>query len=177
MTKIRRFFLLTLLLLSSSSCVSAYRQSIGADTTKTFSRIYFTDFNVAWQSALDALKASPLDVSNREGGFIQTRWIDNTSEKNFSDSFGSAKSYLKAQYRLKLSVAKGFYNGRPTIKITTLKEQLVQNDVLDGWRAKETDGIDENTILYRVGRIIYIKMKIAKLEEEKTRKSLEDVKF
>src|SRR5262245_25931036 len=99
--------------IADSGCVTAYRQSVGVDTNQLYSRIYLTDFNTAWQSVLDGLKHNRLDVSNREGGFVQTRWTDNTAEKNFTDSFGSADSYLKAQYRVRVTVAKGFYNGRP----------------------------------------------------------------
>jgi hypothetical protein len=63
------------------------------------------------------------------------------------------------------------------VRISVQKEQLVQRDVLEGWRPIETDSIDEKTLLYRVGRIIFIKMKLAYLEEEKTRKSIESSGF
>jgi hypothetical protein len=162
------------LLLGAGSCTTAYRHSVGIiDTVQVFTRIYLTDFNTAWQAVLDALKNSRLDISNREGGIIQTRWTDNTSEKNFTDSFGDADSYLKAQYRVRVTVAKGFFNGRQSIKVTVQKEQLYQRDVLEGWRPSETDSIDENTLLYRIGRIIYMRMRMGRLEEEKTRQDVD----
>ncbi len=158
-------------------CVSAYIESIGGDTAKTLERIFLTDYNTAWQSVLDGLKNSRLDVTNREGGYIQTKWTENTAEKNFTDSFGGADSYLKAQYRLRVSVSKGFYNGQATVKVSVEKEQLVQRDVLEGWRPISTDSIDENTLLYRVGRLIYMRMKFAKIEEEKTKKEIDNAGF
>jgi hypothetical protein len=170
-------FLLAWALAAATGCTSAYRQSVGGETAQVFNRVYLTDFNTAWQAVLDALKSSRLDVSNREGGFIQTRWTENTAEKNFTDSFGGADSYLKAQFRVRVTVAKGFYNGHPSVKVTVQKEQLIQRDVLEGWRPIETDMIDENTLLYRIGRIIYIRMKLARLEEEKTKKAIENSGF
>jgi hypothetical protein len=161
----------------SGGCVTAYRQSIGSDTSQIFQRIYLTDFNTAWQGVLDSIKNSRLDVSNREGGFIQTKWTDNTSEKNFVDSFGEQDSYLKAQYRFRINVAKGFYNGQPSVKVSVQKDQLVQRDVLEGWRPIETDTTDEQTLLYRIGRIIFIRMKVAYLEEQKTKKAIENSGF
>lgn len=163
--------------LTQSACMSAYKKTVGGDTTQIFTRIYLTDFNTAWQSVLDSLKSSRLDVSNREAGFIQTKWTENTAEKNFVDSFGSQDSFLKAQYRMKVNVAKGFFDGKPSVKVTILKEQLVQRDVLEGWRPVETDAVDERTLLYRIGRLIHIRMKIAALEEEKTKKALESSGF
>jgi len=162
---------------ATSGCTSAYIQSVGGDTAQVFERIFLTDFNTAWQAVGEALKNCRPDVSNREGGFFQTKWTDNTSEKNFTDSFGGSDSYLKAQYRFRVSVSKGFYNGQATVKVSVEKEQLVQRDVLEGWRPIATDTIDETTLLYRVGRIIYMRMKIAKIEEEKTKKELENTKF
>lgn len=164
------------LTVSGAGCMSAYKKTIGSDS-RVFSRIYLTDFNTAWQAVLDGLKYCRLDISNREGGFIQSKWTDNTAEKNFTDSFGNTDSFLKAQYRFRVTVSKGFYNGRPSVKVAVQKEQLVQRDVLEGWRPIETDEIDENTLLYRIGRLIQIRMKIAKIEEERTRKAIENSGF
>jgi hypothetical protein len=176
-----RLLVLTLLASStvlSSGCTTAYRQSLGGANARVFNRIYLTDFNTAWQSVLDSLKHARLDVSNREAGFIQTRWTDNTAEKNFVDSFGTQDSYLKAQYRFTVNVAKGgAYNGIPSIKVSVQKEQIIQRDVLEGWKAIDTDEIDEKTLLYRIGRIIFMRMKLAKIEEEKVKKALKETKF
>jgi hypothetical protein len=161
----------------NTGCMSAYRKSVGADLSNTYSKIFLTDFNTAWQAVLDSLRNSRLDVSNREGGVVQTRWTDNTAEKNFVDSFGGADAYLKAQYRFRVTAAKGFYNGKPSVKVTVQKEQMVQRDVLEGWKPIESDDIDENTLLYRIGRLIQIKLKLQALEEEKARKTLEGVEF
>jgi hypothetical protein len=165
------------LALASTGCMTAYKKSVGSETAQVFQRIYLTDFNTSWQAVLDAIKHSRLDVSNREGGFIQTKWTDNTSEKNFVDSFGGQDSYLKAQYRFRINVSKGFYNGQPSVKVSLQKEQLVQRDVLEGWRPIESDAVDENTLLYRIGRIISIRMRMAHIEEMKTKKAIEGSGF
>lgn len=162
------------LAVTGSGCISAYKKTVGSDTTQFVRRIYLTDMNTAWQSALDALRNSVLDITNRESGFIQTKWTDNTAEKNFSDSYGGVSAYLKAQYRFKVSLSKGFYNGQPSVKISVVKEQLIQTDVLEPLHPIETDLIDENTLLYRIGRRIFIRMKISKMEEEKVKREIEE---
>lgn len=173
----RRILAATLILLALPSCMSAYRKSVGADSVQVFSRTYFTDINTAWQSCLEALKASPLDISNRESGYIQTKWTDNTEQKNMIDSFGDADLLQKAQYRFRVTVGKTFYNGQPAVKITVQKEQLIERDVLEGWTPVETDSIEENTLLYRIGRVIYMRMKIAQLEEQKEKQQIQDSQF
>ncbi len=169
--------LLIFLALSLPGCMSAYRKQVGADLSRTYTKIFLTDVNTAWQAVLDSLRSSRIDISNREGGLVQTRWTENTAEKNFVDSFGSADAFLKAQYRFRVVVAKGFYNGKPSVKVTVQKEQLIQRDVLEGWRPVESDSVDENTLLYRIGRLIQIKLRMQGLEDEKSRKALEGVEF
>ena len=109
---------------------------------------------------------------------MQTKWTDNTADKNFTDSYGSAESYLKAQYRFRVNISKGAaYNGVPSTKVTVQKEQMIQRDVLEGWQPVETDTIEENTVLYRIGRLIAIKIKLAQLEQQKTQSEIEKSKF
>jgi hypothetical protein len=170
-------FALAIAPLCFNGCVSAYKETVGGETEQVFTRIYLTDFNTAWQSVLEGMKHNRLDISNREAGYVQTKWTDNTEEMNLADSYSGTDSYLKAQYRFRVNVGKGFYNGKPSVKVTVQREQLVQRDVLEGWRPIETDSVEENTLLYRIGRIIFMKMKIAKLEEQKTQEQIENTKF
>lgn len=166
--------LLGLTLLPATGCMTAYRRSVGATTEQNFTRIFLSDSNLAWQAVLEALKSYRLDVSNRESGYVQTRWMDNTSARNLVDSFGGSDVYLKAQFRFKINVNQGFYAGAPSVKLTVLREQMVQRDVLEGWRPVETDGIEEATLLYRIERIIAVRTRLAEIEKEKTEKAIQE---
>jgi len=160
-----------------SSCMSAYKQSVGGDLDEEFSRIFLADMNSCWQAALDALKSVPLETANRESGYIQTKWVDNTADKNFTESFGAGEFYLKAQYRFTMTLGAGFYNGRPSVKITVRKEQLVQQDVLEGWKpVANPNSLEERTLLYRIGQVIVIMQKLADLEDARTKREIEKAK-
>lgn len=163
--------------LLATSCMTAYKRNMGGDVGQVVHRIYLTDFNTAWQAALDAMKALRLDVTNREGGFIQSKWTDNTVEKNFTESYGTAGSVLKAQYRFKVTVSRGFYNGAQSVRVSVQKDQALQHDILEGWRPSPSDTVEEQTLLYRIGRLITLKMKIAELEEKKIDIESQDVDF
>lgn len=169
----RGFLIFLVGLIGSSGCMTAYKKSVGANTRSSFSRVYSTDFNTAWQSVLDAMKSIRLDVTNREAGFLQSRWMDNTKEKNFSDSDGSTAPYMRAQYRFKVSVAKGVFSGVSAVKVAVVREQFAQRDALDDFRPLESDSIEENTLLYRIGRIIALKTRLAKLEEARTKAEIQ----
>jgi hypothetical protein len=177
MKKKPALFAIAFFLLFATGCVNAYIQNIGGDTNQVFQRIYTTDWNTAWQATLEALKHNPLDISNQESGYLQTKWVDNTAEKNFADSFGEADSYLKAQYRFQVSLSKGFFKHKPTVKVSIQKEQMIQKDALEGWRPVETDSIDENTLLYRIGRLIYVRIKLNQLDEARAKKEIQNSGF
>ncbi len=157
--------------------MQAYLKSLAVNVTQTYHRVFRTDFETAWQSSLEALKETQLETSNHEGGLLQTHWMDNTAERNFVDSFGNAGANLKAQYRVRVSLAKGYFNGLPSVRLSIEKEQLVERDVLEGWVPIPTDGIDEHTLLYRIGRIIVLNGKLAEAEAARNKKALEKTGF
>ncbi len=127
---------------------------------------------MAWEAAVDALKASPMEVVNRENGTLQTKWIDNTAERNLIDSAGSVSPYTKAQYRFRVTMAKGNLDGLNSVRMSVQKEQQIQRDVLEGWRNQETDGIQENSLMYRVGKLIEFKIKNEKIENQRIKQQL-----
>lgn len=156
--------------------MSAYLKSVGGDGDQIFSKVYLGDYPLAWESAVEAMKTSPMEVVNRENGTLQTKWIDNTAERNLIDSAGSVNVYLKAQYRFRVLLGKGIYDGRNSVRMSVQKEQQIQRDVLEGWINQTTDGIQENSLLYRIGKVMEFKSKIQDLEAQKLKKQLDQAK-
>ena len=176
MVQIRQSFCLLFAIagcLLSSGCMSAYKKSVGGSGDQIYTKIFVAEYQTAWEAAVDALKASPMEVVNRENGTLQTKWIDNTAERNLIDSAGSVSPYTKAQYRFRLSLAKGFYEGKGSVKVAVQKEQQFQRDVLEGWRNQESDGVQENSLLYRMGKLIDFRTRLQNIENQKIKRQLE----
>lgn len=157
-----------------SGCGGPVFYQPGHEINHIYAKGFFTDYNTAWQAVLEALKRFEKTVQNRQGGILQTAWIDNTTEKNFVEGFGGDATYVKAKYRLNVSVAQGTYSGKPYVKVSILKEQSIQRDLLEGWKPVPSDSIEENTFLYRIGRIILMKLKLKQLEEQKMQQVMEE---
>ncbi len=145
----------------------------GVESNRIYSKIFLIDYNTAWQSTLDGLRSFEKVKQNRAGGIIQTAWIDNTAEKSFTDSFGGQDTFIKSRFRMTVAVAPGTYKGKPSVKVSVEKEQQLQRDALDGWKPVAADAIDENTILYRIARLIYMNIKLKKMEEAKVQEAVE----
>lgn len=149
------------------SCQSAYLKSVGGDPDQIVSKVYQAEFQLIWEAALDVLKTTSLETVNREVGSIETAWIDNRDALNLLEAAGNPAPYNRARYRLKITISKGFYEGKPSTRVLVKREQEVLRDVLEGYVPKETDGVAERTLLYRVGRIAAVRRKIQWLEEDR----------
>jgi hypothetical protein len=60
---------------------------------------------------------------------------------------------------------KGFRASREVTKVTIYKRQLVEQDFLQGWKEVSTDGIMEQTLLYRIERLIAIDNKLKEIDK------------
>lgn len=164
--------LLSLLMLCVfSSCASYEQFKYVAEEFEIPSRVYKADFNQTWQAVLQIMKKYDLALQNQEAGVIKTRWIDNTLEVNFADSFGSSDSVKSARFKIILNVVKGYRGTREVAKVTVFKRQMVEHDFLQGWKVIPSDGILEETILYRIERIISIDNKLKAIEEQKSKEA------
>ena len=126
------------------------------------------NYNQAWLATLESLKRYDLELLDQESGVIKTRWVDNTAELNFSDSFGS-NSIKSAKFKLIVKVIKGFQEGREVSRVTVCRRQIVERDFLRGPEIIPSDGILEKTVLYRIARELHIRKKIQNIEEAKAK--------
>lgn len=132
-------------------------------------KVFRADYAQTWQAVLSVLKTYDLELQNQEAGIIKTRWVDNTLELNFADSFGSSDAVKSARFKVIVNVIKGFRGSREVTKVTVFKRQMVNNDFLTGWKVVPSDQILEETILYRIERTVFIDNKLKQIEEQKSK--------
>jgi hypothetical protein len=162
-----------LILLSFMGCASYEKFRQITEEVEVPARIFAADYNQTWQAVIQVIKKYDIAQQNQEAGYIKTRWMDNTLEINFTDSFGSSDAIKAAKFKLVVNVVKGYRSSREVAKVTIFKRQLVEQDFLQGWKELSTDGIMENTLLYRIGRIIDIDNKIREIDKAKEKEQLE----
>lgn len=138
------------------------------------SRIYKADYNQAWQAVIQVMRKYDIAQQNQEAGFIKTRWMDNTLETNFTDSFGSSDAVKAAKFKLVVNVVKGYRASREVSKVTVYKRQLVEQDFLQGWKESPTDGIMEKTLLYRIERLIATDNRLKEIDKAREKEQLEN---
>jgi hypothetical protein len=168
-----KFYLLIVSFLIFSGCASYEKFRQITEELEIPSKVYKADYNQTWQAVINVMKKFDIAQQNQEAGFIKTRWIDNTLEVNFADSFGSSDAVKAAKFKLVVNVVKGFRSSKEVTKVTIYKRQLVENDFLQGWKEVSPDGITEKTLLYRIGRIIATDNKLKEIDSAREKELIE----
>ncbi len=163
-----------LLLLAITGCASYEKFRQVTEELEMPSRIYKADYNQTWQAVIQVMKKYDIAQQNQEAGHIKTRWMDNTLEVNFTDSFGSSDAVKAARFKLVVNVVKGFRAAREVAKVTIYKRQLVEQDFLQGWKEVTTDGIMEQTLLYRIERLITNDNKLKEIDKAREKEQLQN---
>jgi hypothetical protein len=160
------------LIIFLSSCAS-YDQFV--KITKDFeipTKVFKSDFTQTWAAVVSVMKKYDIEQQNQEAGVIKTRWMDNTLEVNFADSFGSNDRVKAAKFKLLVNVIKGFRYGREVTKVSVYKRQIVEQDFLQGWKEVDKDLILEKTLLYRINRFLNIDNKLEEIQKKKEKEQI-----
>jgi len=158
-------FLLILGLLGACSSYEQFAQV--SEEYEIPSRVFRSDYNHTWQAVQQVVKNYDLSVMNQSTGVIKSRWIDNTLEINFTDSFSKTDAINAAKFKLIINVIKGYRGQNEVSKVTIFKRQMIEQDPLQGFKIIPTDKILENTLLYRIERVLAIDRKLQEIEKQK----------
>ena len=156
------------------SCTSYEKYKRISEELEIPAKVYKADFNQTWAAVIQVMKRFDLAYTNQESGKLKTRWMDNTLQVNFTDSFGSSDAVKAAEFLLLVNVAEGFSYGRKVTKVTIYKKQRIEQDFLQGWKEVPTDGIQEKTLLYRIGVKIANDNKLRAIDKAKEQEQLEN---
>ena len=169
-----KFYLLIFLLSLLGGCANYEKFRAVTEELDIPTKIYKADYNQTWQAVIQVMRKYDIAQQNQEAGFIKTRWMDNTLEVNFSDSFGSADAVKAAKFKIVVNVVRGFRASREVSKVTIYKRQLIEQDFLQGWKEVFPDGIIEKTLLYRIERLIAIDNKLKEIDKAREKEQLEN---
>jgi len=168
-----KFYLLIILIPLLNGCANYEKFRQVTEELEIPTRIYKSDYNQTWQAVIQVMRKYDIAQQNQEAGFIKTRWMDNTLEVNFTDSFGSSDAVKAAKFKLIVNVVRGFRSSREVTKVTIYKRQLMEQDFLQGWKEFQTDLITEKTLLYRIERIIATDNKLKEIDKAREKEQME----
>ena len=169
----KNFIHITCLIFILSSCASYENFKRITQDLEIPQQVFKSSFTETWLAVIQVMRKYDISQQNQETGFIKTRWMDNTLELNFTDSFGSNDSIKAAKFKLILNVTKGYSFGKEVSKVTVYRRQLIEKDFLQGWKELPSDGTQEKVLLYRISKVLENNFKIKKIDKLREQEQLE----
>lgn len=116
-------------------------------------KIFFASYDLVWKAAHSAIKYT-IANENQDYGVIETDFIKAVDGWLPPDQ--TKPQYKSARYKLTFSFAKGNTGGRESTRITIEKKIEVFRDFISETQIVQSDGLEEQSIFYRIEREIVI---------------------
>ncbi|NJO84395.1 MAG: hypothetical protein HC828_17535 [Blastochloris sp.] len=131
-------------------------------------QVYYATFEEVWRAVNLVLQPYPLRVSNMDQGILETDVI--RGYRVWAPVYKNENTASGETYHLTIRVIKGALEGRPATKVTIVKEGQMQVDFFSDPKILPSDGLEEKSLLYRVGREIQIERALAKAQKKQNQK-------
>lgn len=155
---------LSLLMMGLSSCALFEERGGPPKYYGPREQVYFANFEEVWRSVNLVLQPYPLRVSNMDQGVLETDMI--RGNRVWSLPYKTESMMNGESYRLTIRVIKGALEAKSATKVTIVKESSLQRDFFSDPRPLPSDGMEEKTVLYRIGREIQIERALAKAQKK-----------
>lgn len=156
---ISRLLILPTLCILLASCASKDK----GQETREFNRVFRSNFDTVWRATQQALLNYPMNINNMDTGFLQTLYI--TGKHRYKAPHEQKKRLPSGyQYRINVHILKS--NSDRRTKVTIQKEVRIQKDFFSDPLESNSDGYEEKSLIYRIGREIKIEKKLRRAHEK-----------
>lgn len=145
---------LTAVLLSGCSLFQV--QSENAETLiekSSQQKIFYAPYDLVWKAAHAAIRYT-IANENQDYGVIETDYIKAVDGWLPPDQ--NKPQYKSARYKIYVSFAKGKTNGKDSTRVTIEKKIEVFKDFISEKTVVPSDGLEEQSIFYRIERELII---------------------
>jgi hypothetical protein len=127
-------------------------------------QVFYATYDEVWRAANLVLQPYPLRVSNMDQGLLESDAIH--GYKSWTPPFAPESASSGLNYKLTLKLLRGKFNGKAATKVSILKDATVQHDFFSDPKPVASDGLEEKSLLYRIGREVTIERAIAKAQKQ-----------
>ncbi len=160
--------LLSLILLSAVSGCALFEERTGpASFFGPREEIYRASFEEVWRSVNLVLQPYPLRTSNMDLGLLETELVK--TNRIWTPPHKSDRASSGVSYKLTIKVIKGAVGSGGATKVVIIKDAVIQSDFFADPRAQPSDGLEEKSLLYRIGREIQIERALVRAQRRKNK--------
>lgn len=155
--------------LTYTACVTTPPSTVAKNNRPdtTYSRVYFGTFEEVELALKQTMIRYPQRIDNTEAGIFETDFIK--GDARFQPPHTKTVYSSGYRYRILVRLVRGKTDGKPSIKVQLNKRIEVANDFFSDPKELASDGLEEEQILYRIGRELQIAKAIARASEKKSK--------
>lgn len=127
-------------------------------------QVYSASYDEIWKAVNLVLQPYPLRISNMDQGLLETDVL--RGDKVWTSPYEKTNPGSGETYRLSIRVIKGAQNQRAATKVIIQKDAQVQVDFFSDPKPMSSDGMEERSILYRIGREIQIERALVRAQKK-----------
>jgi len=129
-------------------------------------------FFAKYEDVEAALKLSmlkyPQRVDNTEAGIFESDYVK--SDGRFKPPHSTIEYSSGYRYRILIRLVRGKTDSRPAVKVVVLKQIETLHDFFSEPGSQPSDGLEEEVILYRIGRELNINRALQRAVEKQNKK-------
>lgn len=133
-----------------------------------YSRVYFATYEEVEIALKQSMVRYPQKIDNTEAGIFETDFI--RGDAGFHPPHKTVKLSPGYRYRLLVRLVRGRREEKQqATKVQISKKVEIARDFFSEPESTESDGLEEQVILYRIGRELQLARAISKVNEKKSR--------
>lgn len=159
-----------LLVASLSACTSATEKlEERRNSGGPYSRVFYANYEDVEIALKQSMIRYPQKVDNTEAGIFETDYIK--GEARFRGPHERGAFSPGFRYRILVRLVRGRSVDKPAIKVQVTKRPEVLRDFFSEPVSQKSDGLEEQVILYRIGRELQLARAIAKANDKANKKN------
>lgn len=131
-------------------------------------RVYNAKYEEVEGAIKQAMIRYPQRVDNTEAGIFETDIVK--GESRFRSPGKSNDESAGNRYRILIRLVRGKNDEKPAVKVIVTKQAEIARDFFAGAEPVPSDGLEETSILYRIGREIVLARAILRSTERENKK-------
>jgi hypothetical protein len=136
-----------------------------------YSRVFYANYEDVEIALKQSMIRYPQKVDNTEAGIFETDYIK--GEARFRGPHESGAFSPGYRYRILVRLVRGRSEDKPAIKVQVTKRPEVLRDFFSEPVSQRSDGLEEQVILYRIGRELQLARAIGKANDKANKKTQE----
>lgn len=134
-------------------------------------RVYYAKYEEVEAAIKQAMIRYPQRVDNTEAGIFETDFVK--GEARFRSPISTTDYSPGYRYRLLIRLVRGKNEERSAVKVLVTKAPEIARDFFATPESLASDGLEENVVLYRIGREIALAKAMVRATEKDNKKTQE----